>query len=143
MFCLAKVLTAARPLQIRRDVRDVYDKEDSPVQTSFKKLAEIIGYSVSCQIEWQMLWAELESTYPDKTTFVPTVAGVVASWCETLATRLEDDRFESWTEEFLSKIEPVSAVKLFVQVCNCGETFSQRMKIKGGGRPGVNCFSGV
>ena len=105
-----------RPLQIRKDVRDVYDREDSPVQTSFKKLAEVIGYPVSCEIEWQMLWAELESTYSDKATFVPTIAGIVAVWSDTLAARLEDDRFQSWTEDFLCKIEPASAVRLFVQV---------------------------
>jgi hypothetical protein len=103
-------------LQIRKDIRDVFDKDEAAVQKSFQRLHQVIGYAVSCNIEWQMLWAELESAYPDKSTFVPTVASVVETWCESLTNRLEDDKFEAWTEELLSKLEPVSEIKLFLQV---------------------------
>ena len=65
-----------------------------------------------------MLWTELEPKFPDKATFVPNVAGVIAAWCETLGTRLEDDRFTDWTEDLLGKLESVRSVKLHVQVCS-------------------------
>jgi hypothetical protein len=97
-------------------VRDIYEKEDSPVQKSIKKLAAVIGYPVSCHIEWQMLWTELEPIYPDKATFAPGVAGVIQAWCNILTKRLEDEKFASWAEEFIERVEPVSSVKVVVQV---------------------------
>ncbi|KIX00629.1 uncharacterized protein Z518_09694 [Rhinocladiella mackenziei CBS 650.93] len=112
----SQVLTGSRPLQIRKDIRDVYDKDDTPVQKSFKKLAQILGYPVSCNVEWLFIWAELGSGYADRATFVPEVARVVETWADTLSQRLEDNRFESWTEEFLSKVEPVKAVNLVLEV---------------------------
>jgi len=105
-----------RPLQLRKDVRDGYEKREAAVQQSFKKLADVVGYPVSCEPEWQMLWQELENVYSDKTTFVPTIAGVIETWCHTLARRLEDDKHEAWTETFLEKLTSVRAVKLLVHV---------------------------
>jgi hypothetical protein len=81
-------------------------------------LEGIIGLKVSCNLEWDMLWTELEPKFPDKATFVPNVAGVIAAWCETLGARLEDDRFANWTEDLLGKLESVRSVKLHVQVCS-------------------------
>ena len=63
-----------------------------------------------------MLWTELASNFPDKATFVPSVAGVVEAWCGVLESRLEDDKFASWTEGLMEKLEPVRAIKLYVEV---------------------------
>jgi hypothetical protein len=70
-----------------------------------------------------MLWTELEPRFPDKATFVPNVAGVIAAWCEALGARLEDDRFANWTEDLLGKLESVRSVKIHVQVCNTQSIF--------------------
>ena len=103
-------------MQIRKDIRDIFDKDTSPVQRAFKKLADIVGFQVSCEIEWQMLWSELEQAYPDRATFVSSVSDVVEVWTDALAERLEDERFEDWTEQFLGGLESVREVKLIVQV---------------------------
>lgn len=105
-------------MQIRKYIRDIFDKDTSPVQKSFKRLAEIVGYPVSCEVEWQMLWSELEQAYPDKATFVSSISGVFEVWCDALGSRLEDDRFEDWTEQLLGSLESVSQVKLLLQVCD-------------------------
>lgn len=63
-----------------------------------------------------MLWQELEGVHVDKSTFVPTIAGVIETWCHTLSRRLEDDKYEDWTETFLEKLTAVHAVKLLVHV---------------------------
>ncbi|KAK5056197.1 hypothetical protein LTR84_012750 [Exophiala bonariae] len=106
------------PLQLRKDVRDGYEGSDTPVQKSFKKLSEVVGYPVSCEPEWQMLWQELESIYTDKTTFVPTIARVIETWCHALVLRLEDDKHEDWTEAFLEKLEAVRMLKILIHVAN-------------------------
>lgn len=105
-------------------MRDGYERPDTAVQKSFKKLAEVVGYPVSCEPEWQMLWQELETIYADKTTFVPTIAGVIETWCHALSRRLEDDRHEAWTETFLEKLGAVHTVKLLVHV-NCHHTLGK------------------
>ncbi|OAG44351.1 hypothetical protein AYO21_01347 [Fonsecaea monophora] len=107
---------AQLPLQIRKDIRDLFDNEDSAVQRSIASLKDIIGYHVACTAEWHMLWVELEPVCPDKTTFVPTVAKLVETWCDTLGKRLEDARFASWTEVFLENLKTVNAVKFSIQV---------------------------
>ena len=63
-----------------------------------------------------MLWAELESVYPDQATFIPGITKVVEAWCDSLIRRLEDDNFEPWTEVLLDKLKPGNAVKLSIQV---------------------------
>ncbi|KAI9855481.1 MAG: hypothetical protein M1824_006077 [Vezdaea acicularis] len=106
------------PTKIRVDIRDHYDPADSAVQKAITALTNIVGYPVSIELEWAMLWAELEQLYPDKATFVPTVAGVLQSWCNALSTRLLDDRFPKWTEELLDKLSPSRQIKVYVQVSN-------------------------
>lgn len=108
----------SRPLKIRTDIRDQFEAPTCAVQKAFKTLEGIIGLKVSCNLEWEMLWTELEPRFPDKATFVPNVAGVIAAWCEALGARLEDDRFANWTEDLLGKLESVRSVKIHVQVCN-------------------------
>ena len=63
-----------------------------------------------------MLWTELESSYPDKTTFIPDVAKVVEVWSDTLARRLDDDKYEAWTELFLEHVKSVISVNVLIQV---------------------------
>ncbi len=79
-------------------------------------LARLIGYPVSCEPEWHMLWTELEPAYPDKATFVPGIAKVIEAWSGSLVRRLGDDHFEAWTELLLEKLSRVNAVKLLIQV---------------------------
>ncbi|EXJ60290.1 hypothetical protein A1O7_04442 [Cladophialophora yegresii CBS 114405] len=106
------------PLQVRKDIRDVFEKADSTVQGSLKYLAQVIGYPVSCEPEWHMLWTELESAYPDKAIFVPSIAKVIEAWSDSLVKRLEDDSFEAWTEVLLEKLSRVQKVKLSIQVAD-------------------------
>ena len=101
----------------------MFDKEDGGVQKSFGKLAEVIGYPVTCEPEWHMIFTELESANPDKTTFVPAISILVEAWSATLLRRLEDDSFAAWTEELLQKLKPAGAVKLLIEVREyCGES---------------------
>lgn len=107
----------SRPLKIRSDVRDEFEAPTCAVQKAFKTLEGIVGLKVSCNLEWDMLWTELEPKFPDKGTFVPNVAGVISAWCEALGARLEDDKFAEWTEDLVGKLESGRSIKLNVQVC--------------------------
>jgi hypothetical protein len=86
------------------------------VQKAFKTLQGIIGYEISCFLEWPMLWAELGSNYPDKATFVPNVVGIITAWCDVLSARLEDNRFSTWADELVEKLETVRRIGIHIQV---------------------------
>ena len=109
-------MTISRPIKIRVDIRDHFEAPACAVQKEFKALEDVVGLKVKCNLEWDMLWAELNTSFPDKATFVPNVTGVIAAWCNVLANRLEDDKFTSWTEDLVGKVEAAGAVKLQVQV---------------------------
>jgi len=98
------------------DIRDQFESPTCAVRKSIETLEGVIGLKVTCNPEWDMLWAELATSFPDKGTFIPSITGVIMAWCNVLATRLEDDKFASWTEDFLSKLESAGQVKLQVQV---------------------------
>ena len=96
------------------------------MQKAFKTLQGIIGYEISCFLEWPMLWAELGSNYPDKATFVPNVVGIITAWCDVLSARLEDNRFSTWADELVEKLETVRRVGIHIQVCVPVDSFVMR-----------------
>lgn len=104
-------------MKIRSDIRDHFEAPTCVLQNAFKTLESIVGLKVSCNPEWNMLWAELEPKFPDKNIFVPNITGVIAAWCEVLGARLEDDKVTEWTEDLIGKLESVRSVKIHVQVC--------------------------
>lgn len=103
-------------MQIRIGIRDSWQKPESPVQQAFKALSQVVGLEVYCEPEWPMLWAELEKAFPDKTTFVPTIAKWVAVWSDVLKIRLDDDKNSEWADELLNKLNDVQNIKLFISV---------------------------
>ena len=110
-------LTLQRPLRIRSDIRDQFQAPTCAIQKSFKTLEGVVGLKVSCNLEWEMLWTELKPKFPDKATFVPSIATVISAWCDVLSTRLEDVKFAEWTEELIGKLESVRSIKLNMHVC--------------------------
>ena len=95
------ILTKGSPLRIRVDLRDHWEKPDSPVQGSISTLSQVIGLPVEVTLETPMLWRELGKHYPEHDTFIPSVVEIVKSWAECLISRLEDDANEAWVEHLL------------------------------------------
>lgn len=68
------------------------------------ELIKVIGLEVIIDLEVPMLWAELQSYFPDKDVFIPCVVGVVKAWVECLIVRLEDDANIPWTDKLLEHL---------------------------------------
>lgn len=82
-----------------------------------KTLKELLGLDVVIEPEWQLLLAELDSTFPDKGTFVPTISSHVETWCKSLIELLENEANTEWTETLLEKLKAsYSRLRLFVDV---------------------------
>jgi hypothetical protein len=92
-------------MKIRVDIRDQIDSTDGAVQRAINQIKDIVGFPVTFNIDWAILWNELQGTFPEKGEFVPHVAALIVSWCDTLQSLLKDEQREQWTEEFLEKVD--------------------------------------
>ncbi|KAK0661240.1 hypothetical protein QBC41DRAFT_37037 [Cercophora samala] len=105
-----------RPLKAQIGIRDVWKKEDGALQTTIKKLEEILGHEVDAEPEWHLLIAELDSYYPDKGNLVAIVTECVQVWVKSMIELLDDSEHEAWGEQLLEKVP--SRLRLFVVVAD-------------------------
>jgi hypothetical protein len=105
-----------RPTRIKVNIRDLWSKDDSEVQTSIAEVKKLIGHDVLIEPEWQLLWAELQKHYEDPSRFVPDIARAVVAWCRSLCEAAEDDSNEEWTETLLEKLKSVHVLKVLFDV---------------------------
>ncbi|KXX75694.1 hypothetical protein MMYC01_208297 [Madurella mycetomatis] len=113
------------PLKVQIGIRDVWAKNDGPLQTTLKDLQDILGHSVVVEPEWHLLAAELDKFYPDKGQLVAVITGCVQAWAKSMAELLEDSAHEAWTETVLEKV-PVR-MQVFVEVAdNAATTWSEQ-----------------
>ena len=86
------------------DIRDQWEKGDCAVQKSIAALKDLLGLPVNLQLDFPILWSNLEKFHPDQSTFVPSITEVVKSWTDCLAARLADDANAAWTEQLLEHV---------------------------------------
>jgi hypothetical protein len=109
---------AKLPLRVQVGIRDSWDQDNSPVRTAMAKLKDLFGIEVVVEPQWQLLLAELDKSYPDKSIFVPAVAECVASWCEVLHTLASDDAKGEWLDSVLDRVK--TRMVVFLEVCDGG-----------------------
>jgi len=61
-----------------------------------------------------MIWETLKSHYPDQSTFIPSITGIVSGWCEAFATWLEAPEAEEDIEKILELLN--GHVRLLLEV---------------------------
>lgn len=101
-------------MRLRSNIRDLITSPTSDVATRTASLGKTIGYPVSLDPEWPILWAALQPYYADSATFIPTIANVIASWCDVFSTWLEAEENEDGVEKLLEEMKP--SVKVVVEV---------------------------
>ncbi|KIY66244.1 hypothetical protein CYLTODRAFT_38800 [Cylindrobasidium torrendii FP15055 ss-10] len=90
------------PLKIRVDIRNLWDSPNSSLHKSIADLKATLGHTITPLAQWSLLWSELGDTFPDKTTFVPSIVATTTVWYDQLLARLDD---EAWAEELLTILE--------------------------------------
>ena len=113
------MISGIRPLRIRMDIRDQFNKADTQVQWQFERVKTTIGLSVNCQIDWMTLHNDLITYFnpgEENSWFVPHVSAIVRAWCEALVIKAEQESSEYWTDELLNKLGPAQVINLHVQV---------------------------
>ena len=61
-----------------------------------------------------MIWETLKPYYPDQTTFIPSIVGIISGWCEAVATWLESPDAEDDVEQILELL--IGRMKLLLEV---------------------------
>ncbi|KAI0164570.1 hypothetical protein GGR57DRAFT_449775 [Xylariaceae sp. FL1272] len=102
------------PLKVKVGIRDSWEKEDAPVNKAIANVRDTVGVNIRVDPEWQILIAELDVAYPDKGTFVPSIAATVDAFCCALVTLADDEANAEWADKFLTKIS--GPVRIFFQV---------------------------
>ncbi|KAI0597099.1 hypothetical protein F4775DRAFT_265945 [Biscogniauxia sp. FL1348] len=102
------------PLRVQVGLRDSWKSDDAPVQKARASLKQLVGVDVEVEPDWHLLLTDLDSYYPDKSTFVPSVAACVQAWCESLSAIVDDEANEQWSEVLIERIK--GRLKVFVTV---------------------------
>lgn len=101
-------------MRVQIGIRDSWDKEGAPIQQALSKLKEALGVDVVVAAQWQLLLTELDSYYPDKSTFVPTIASCVQSLLIGFAALTEGEETAKWADELLDHVG--RSLKVFLEV---------------------------
>ncbi|OBT53216.1 hypothetical protein VE04_05941 [Pseudogymnoascus sp. 24MN13] len=110
--------SATLPLRLRSNIRDLVTSPTSAVAIRTASLGKTIGYPISLDPEWPILWAALQPYYDDPATFIPGIARVIVSWCDVFTAWLEAEENEDGVERLLEEMNPV--VKVVVEVLTTG-----------------------
>jgi hypothetical protein len=63
-----------------------------------------------------MLWKTLQSYYTDPSTFIPSVASTIVTWCHAFTTWLEAAENEEVVEKLLDALKSKSRLELVLEV---------------------------
>ena len=63
-----------------------------------------------------MLWKTLQVAYPDNSTFVPSIATVIVTWCDAFTTWLESDENEEPVEKLLDALKSRNRLEIVIEV---------------------------
>ena len=108
------------PLVIRRGLRDNWEKPEAPARLAISNVTKLLGLEVSVDLDTTLLWVELEKSFPDKETFIPTIVGIVHEWVRCLTDRLEEDSNAQWTDKLLEHLGRFGggSLRAKVEVCS-------------------------
>ncbi|KAE9376474.1 hypothetical protein N431DRAFT_542103 [Stipitochalara longipes BDJ] len=104
------------PTRIRQNVRDHITSPTSPLVLKTTALTKNLGYPITLDPEWAMLWKTLQVSYPDNSTFVPSVATVVITWCDAFTTWLEDEENEEPVEKLLDALKSKNRLEIVIEI---------------------------
>ncbi|KAJ4297393.1 hypothetical protein N0V88_004314 [Collariella sp. IMI 366227] len=107
----------------------------SPLQTAlsrppFGELEGILGHKVVIDPEWQLIVAELDKFYEDKTNMIAVITNCVQAWVKSMMELLEDSAHEAWANQVLDKV-PVR-MQVFVEVAPDAEAATSWSDQQGG-----------
>jgi len=112
----SNILKHHRPVRIRQNIRDLIDSPTAPLSLKTAELQTTLGYPISFDPEWGMLWKTLKPFFSENSTFIPYVAKVLTIWCDVFGAWLEDSENEEVVEKLLDGLKGRGKVELVLEV---------------------------
>ncbi|KAF8865681.1 hypothetical protein BDZ45DRAFT_418253 [Acephala macrosclerotiorum] len=107
---------ASLPTRIRQNIRDHITSPTCPLVLKTNAVTATLGYPINVDPEWTMLWKTLQAYYPDSSTFVPTIASTIITWCDALTAWLESEENEEMVEQLLDGLKKRARVELMLEI---------------------------
>jgi hypothetical protein len=95
------------------------------VNKALKSFNKTVGYDFTVEVAWVDLWNDLQSKFPDRETFVPTITDAIVTFIQRTENLLETS--EGFGEIFIEKMERLRKA-IFIQVCNEHSSLKLRHK---------------
>jgi hypothetical protein len=80
-------------------------------------LTKNLGYPITLDPEWAMLWKTLQVSYPDNSSFVPSIATVIMAWCDAFTSWFESEENEEPVEKLLDGLKSKNRLEIVIEVC--------------------------
>ncbi|KAI1385208.1 uncharacterized protein F4822DRAFT_337435 [Hypoxylon trugodes] len=90
-------------LTIRVGIRDHWDREDAPINTARSAVKQLLGIDIALEVAWEDLLLDLGDDYPDKSTFIPSVAAASQAFLNGLCEILEKEINPEWSDTLLER----------------------------------------
>lgn len=92
-------------MQIRVDVRDIWDAKDQTLQVAVDELVKVVGFRIEPQGQWDDLYSVLRPNFAVDRQIVPSFAHIVTAWCRQVTSRVERAYDPKWTEQLLKNLQ--------------------------------------
>ncbi|KAI1458564.1 hypothetical protein F4805DRAFT_423872 [Annulohypoxylon moriforme] len=120
------------PLRVRHGIREYWEDTNSPVQVARSAVKQLLGIDVVIVVMWELLVAELDDDYPDKSTLVPSVTLGIQAFLGGLREILDSEVDPEWTDTLLERCN--GCLKLFIRVSKeaevCWSSKEARLDVK-------------
>ncbi len=81
-----------------------------------KALTATLGYPIKLDPEWTMLWKTLQAYFPDSSTFVPSIASTVTTWCDAFTSWIETEENEEQVDKLLDALKAWTRLEIILEV---------------------------
>jgi hypothetical protein len=100
---------------VRQQIRDHFTADTAPLTVKASTLSSVLGYPISLDPEWGMLWSTLQPCYPDQATFIPSITRIIISWYDAFTAWLENEDNANAVERMLDALKGARALKLTLE----------------------------
>jgi len=112
-------------MKVRVAVRDSWTKEDSAIQTSIRRLTELLGVPIDIEPDWPHLIAEIGDQYYDTSIFANAVIACVTAWLRSLVDLLDADYYPDFSSGLAKTTKANGKLAMFLQVSAASATPTQ------------------
>ena len=103
-------------MKVRVVIRDEWSNEDSAVQTSFRRLGELLGVPVVIEPDWPFLVKELSGAFDDVSELANSVVGCVTAWLRSLVDLLDGDYYPDFASALSKQAKSAEKLQVLLEV---------------------------